>query len=622
MARQLSIVDGLGPQIGRLLQRFPWAVLAAVSFAAYFLLGLQHTVATSQETIHLRLLRIPCGLTLAFLWSVVVALHAEARGFGAGLRHAATLAGFAVIALLVVFAIRLDALIGLPIGALMLAVGLAPYGGGRYGQAAYWRFNHDVWVGYLAAVIATLLFGAGLSAIIETLRYLFGFAITFSVHEKIWAVACGLVGPLYWASVIPEDFADPIPEGPPTEFTSRMVALLVKFILVPLLLVYGAILHVYAAKILADGALPKGRLGWLVLLFGAMTVLTVLLAYPTRQSSGALVSVFWRFWPVILAAPLVMLFLAVAVRINAYGVTESRYWVVAVGLWLAAIALAHGLGWRDLRLIPAGLAAITLVASLGPWGMSGWALRSQVAQFAGALDKAGLLKDGRVTPDPQAKPKPGSPEAYRLSNLVAFFSTRQQLARLQPFFAGDANDPFTKAAATEAPRTYYVDRSDWQMAERIRTRLGVAGASWGTQSPNVFNVYVSPLWVVPLPEGGWLVSGGHVTRTQGRGGAVGTRPIAVGPLQLMVRLEDAQLVVESTGEGGARAVFDLAPLEAADSAWRTESDPTKRKPISLQPKEGTLPITLIVTQMAATLGGNPPLAVNSLGYALIVRDKR
>src|SRR5690606_23086081 len=110
-------------------------------------------------TLHLRLFRIPAGLTAAFLWALLVALASGVRGSAGTARHIITIAGFAILAALVQFADRLDVVIGLVVCATLLGVGLAPYLLRPSSQAAYWHFNHELWVGFLASAVAALLFG-------------------------------------------------------------------------------------------------------------------------------------------------------------------------------------------------------------------------------------------------------------------------------------------------------------------------------------------------------------------------------------------------------------------------------------------------------------------------------
>ncbi len=509
MAGSLALAPLSGTQLARLWQRFAWAVVAAALFALYFLLDLHRPGPTDPATLHLRLVRIPAGLTAAFLWALIVALIGEARRTGIVITHAVTLAGFGVIAALVILATPLDVVIGLVVGALLPVVGLAPYLGRDATQSTFWRFNHDLWIGFLASAIAAILFGGGLSAIIETLRYLFGFHMSSAIHEKVWAVSTGLVGPLYWASVIPDDFTTEAQEGPPTEFISRMVALLAKFILVPMLLVYAVILHVYAAKIGIDMALPKGRVGWLASSFGGMVTLAALLAYPTRASGGPLVALFWRIWPLLLVVPVVLLFVGVSRRVADYGWTESRYWLVVMGLWLAVLAVSQGLWRRDLRLLPGALVVLMLAASLGPWGMYGLSSRSQATQFASVATRMGLMENGRVRPGPPAVAAFKASDAQRLGSIVYYFSGRQRLDLLAPFFAGDADDPFKPKADAKpnGPR-----ESAWQTAERIRARLGISHGTGGR--PDAIGFHTRFPWAAALPDGRVLVTSQNVTTTR------------------------------------------------------------------------------------------------------------
>ena len=75
--------------------------------------------------------------------------------------------------------------------------------------------------------------------------------------------------------------------------------------------------------------LPKGRLGPLVLGYGAVGTLSVLMAYPIRNHGGPLVKALWRHWFWLTLVPVGLLFMAAYQRIAQYGWTEERYLVVA-----------------------------------------------------------------------------------------------------------------------------------------------------------------------------------------------------------------------------------------------------------------------------------------------------
>ena len=58
---------------------------------------------------------------------------------------------------------------------------------------------------------------------------------------------------------------------------------------------------------------------------------TLLVGYPSRETGGPLVRLFWRYWVELAALPVVLLFIAVGRRIADYGVTEQRYLMDADG---------------------------------------------------------------------------------------------------------------------------------------------------------------------------------------------------------------------------------------------------------------------------------------------------
>ena len=140
-------------------------------------------------------------------------------------------------------------------GALLLLVGLAAHLGRGERNAAFWLFNHRLW---LAAVLA--LPGASCSAWASA---------TCHVELPVWARASamaranldhelGFLAPVSFLAFAPQNFTDRI-SGEESEFTIRAVATIVKFVLVPLLLVYTAILYAYAVKIALAGSCPRER---------------------------------------------------------------------------------------------------------------------------------------------------------------------------------------------------------------------------------------------------------------------------------------------------------------------------------------------------------------------------
>lgn len=153
------------PDMSAAVSRFPLAVLLAGFLTAYKLWADSPSEADE---------KILGTLAASFLWVVAVDLLVEAQGLTQRARIAGWIAGIVVIALL--FHFRWETWLFPPLlfGSLLFAVGLA--GQLRRGErnAAFWLFNHRLWLAAALGLLGAVLFGGGLSIILETLNFLFG----------------------------------------------------------------------------------------------------------------------------------------------------------------------------------------------------------------------------------------------------------------------------------------------------------------------------------------------------------------------------------------------------------------------------------------------------------------
>ncbi|MBS3938960.1 MAG: DUF4153 domain-containing protein [Peptococcaceae bacterium] len=189
-----------------------------------------------------------------------------------------------------------------------------------------------------------------------------------------------------------------------------------------------AVLYAYFGYILVTWAWPKGVITHLVLWFALLTVTVLLLSIAYRRA-GEGPTKFERLFPMLMLPPLAMLFAALAIRINAFGVTEERYYVGLFAFW-AVLALKYlALVRRPLGiLLPVSLAALLLISLLGPVGAVAVAEHSQNARLTAMLERQGMLQDGQVRP---AEHELTPADKVEISSVVKYFALRERLAGLR-----------------------------------------------------------------------------------------------------------------------------------------------------------------------------------------------
>ncbi len=276
-----------------------------------------------------------------------------------------------------------------------LAVAFLPFLGRREPNA-FWQFNLRILFRWVEGVVFAAAIFAGLALAIAAVDQLFGVDVDEKAYAYLWVACALLFHPHFFLAGAPRDLGALERETgyPP------VIRTFAHLVMVPLTALYLAILSAYFVKVVVTGQWPSGWIGWLVSGAAVLGILTLLLASPpAEQERPAWVTQFERwFWPALLPAA-VMVGLAAWKRIDQYGVTEVRYFLSALTLWLFAVAVVYT--WRrglPLIGIPASLAVVALVTFAGPWGAYRTAERSQLVRLERVLDQLGMLREGRIAP--------------------------------------------------------------------------------------------------------------------------------------------------------------------------------------------------------------------------------
>jgi len=280
--------------------------------------------------------------------------------------------------------------IGLLAFSFHLLVAFAPFvkQGNLHG---FWEYNKLLFLRILMAGLYAAVLFAGLSIALIAINGLFNVKIESAVYLRLLAVVGMGFTTLFFLAGVPADFnkintiQDPYPKG---------LKIFTQYVLIPLLSIYLVILLVYEAKILISWELPKGMVSTLILGYSVFGVLSLLLVYPIKEQEGnGWIRLFSRWFYLMMIPLVVLLLLAVWKRVGNYGITEPRYILIILALWLSIITGYFLISRKDnIKIIPVSLCILALLATYGPQSAFSVSRYSQIQRLKKLID----AKDARA----------------------------------------------------------------------------------------------------------------------------------------------------------------------------------------------------------------------------------
>jgi hypothetical protein len=265
----------------------------------------------------------------------------------------------------------------------------------------FWNYNKGLFIRIVTAGLYSGVLFAGLALAIVALNELFDMDIDEKRFPELFIIIMGVFNTWFFVAGIPKDL-DALEEV--REYPNGL-KVFTQYILLPLLLLYLVILYGYGTKILLAWDWPRGIVAYMISCIAVLGIFTLLLIHPYggQQGNGWIRKVglgyYWALFPLI-----GLLFIAIWLRLDDYGITVNRYAVVVLGIWLTVVAVYFAvMRGENIKLIPVTLALMLGLTSFGPWGMFAVGERSQVGRLEQLLTSAGILKDGKVQQEAQWK---------------------------------------------------------------------------------------------------------------------------------------------------------------------------------------------------------------------------
>ena len=279
-------------------------------------------------------------------------------------------------------------------------------------------FSNFVTTGIFAAVL-----WIGIEIILATVNYLF-FYSGDSLFFRLTTYSFWFITEVFGASLFLSLLKKPDNNLENYEFPF-IFNLLIKFAIIPLIIIYTGVLYIYMARVIISMHLPKGLISHLVLWYTAFSVFIMILITPFTQKDKFFEN-FKKYFPYF-SIPLIFASLfAVFQRTYQYGITENRYYVLISIFWLLFCMILY---IRNMNVTGVFISLIIcfIISVYTPLSAKNVSNFSQSQRLKRMLVKYGALKDGKISKITQ---KLTNRQGSQIHTTIQYISDNSTIAKL------------------------------------------------------------------------------------------------------------------------------------------------------------------------------------------------
>ena len=306
-------------------------------------------------------------------------------------------------------------------------------------------------------IFAAVLF-VGIAIVLTTISYLF-FSSNNDFFFRLTTYSFWFIAEVFGASLFLSLLKKTDDDLENYKFPS-IFNLLIKFVIIPLIVIYTGVLYIYMAKVVISMQLPKGLISHLVLWYTAFSVIIMILITPFTQKDKFLGN-FKKYFPYF-SIPLIFASLfALFQRIYQYGITEKRYYVLILIFWLLFCVILF-IRKMNITGIFISLIACVVIAVYTPFSAKSVSNFSQKERLKRMLVKYGALKDGKISKITQ---KLTNRQGNHIHTTIQYISSNSDIQKLN--FKNEKGEVYStledleKALdVKESWKDYYIARNE------------------------------------------------------------------------------------------------------------------------------------------------------------------
>ncbi|HEY1405068.1 MAG TPA: DUF4153 domain-containing protein, partial [Spirochaetota bacterium] len=395
-SRSTTIIGGIGGQALLTATRFPVGIFLSTVGTAICIIGV------SRENTDFWNASLPFILAIAVMIPAAVSfrIFCEERG----LKKRLYLTGSVIVLVLAagyafylrkyfperrsIESIRAAALFIASVSSILCA----PFFRGKRDLAA----SYAVEIGLrfvLSSVFAGVLYG-GIAIAFVIIQALLGISFSWKIYLSVNILIFGFFLPLHFFAGIPLRKNDSA-----KLYYPRPLVILITLIMLPLIGFYLAIIYIYFAKAIITLSWPEGTAAYLILTFSIVGIFLLFGVSPIERDGKGWIARYTRYFYRTLIPLLPCLYVAIGKRVYDYGITERRYFVILLALWLTGMTLYWIVSRKRAHIIiPFSICICAFLSVFGPWDAFNVSRMSQLSRVEGYLRTFHILRnDGTIS---------------------------------------------------------------------------------------------------------------------------------------------------------------------------------------------------------------------------------
>lgn len=295
---------------------------------------------------------------------------------------------------------------------------------------SFWQYNYFLLKRMVTSLLYSVTLFIGLASAMWAIDNLFAILINPDYYVDLAAFILLVFNTIFYLMGMPKSYSD---FNRPVEF-KKSVRIFVQYVLLPIIAIYTLILYVYMFKIVMNSQVPNGYVCIPILIFSIVGILAYLLIYPIRlEQRYRSIYVFAKYFFYILLPLLSLYFIGIMKRMLPYGITEDRYLVVMLGIWLVIISVYIITSKVDnIIVVPVSLFLLLAISAIGPWGMFQLSVENQVRRLEHLLKRNHLLVDHKLV-KLDKRYTVSTKDAASIRSIFTYLNKRGEINLLHPW---------------------------------------------------------------------------------------------------------------------------------------------------------------------------------------------